>query len=446
MTAIRAVMPPRTIVRPAPALVLAALGFAAGAAHAQTPATVSVDDVRVRGRGRHALAVSVLDASGVPVGGLEQSFRVTLDGSPVEGLSARPARALRSRATVTIIVDASLFGGATLGDFQTALRELAREIAPNDRLRVVAVSDRARTREADAHAADGLVEGLASLGRVEPPRLYDALVDAVRESSRLPQNRGGVVLVVTRGADGGSRRGPIDVLALARSRARLTPVMVVLLGSRGASPEAERLRRLAASTGGAFAEATSGYGLGPVLGGLAKRGLDHWHLTFSAPGWKRDLPTHHLSMVVEHAGTRRAADADYDTAEALPASWWSQPLPWLLLGLALALSTGAWALTRRHQRGLLVHDGDDWDGVWYDLFGFPISIGAAAGNDLVLGDTQVSRNHAVLERRGKVVEVADLNSENGTFVNGERVSRRVLADGDRVSFGPAVHLIYEARG
>ena len=40
----------------------------------------------------------------------------------------------------------------------------------------------------------------------------------------------------------------------------------------------------------------------------------------------------------------------------------------------------------------------------------------------------------------------DLNSENGTFVNDERINRRLLVDGDRVSFGPHVHLIFEARG
>ena len=93
-----------------------------------------------------------------------------------------------------------------------------------------------------------------------------------------------------------------------------------------------------------------------------------------------------------------------------------------------------------------MHDGDADDGVWYEVFALPATLGAAAGNDLVLADAQVSRNHAVLEGRGRNIELVDLNSENGTFVNGERISRRVLADGDRVALGPDVHLIYEARG
>ncbi|MEO5989876.1 MAG: FHA domain-containing protein [Candidatus Eisenbacteria bacterium] len=38
-----------------------------------------------------------------------------------------------------------------------------------------------------------------------------------------------------------------------------------------------------------------------------------------------------------------------------------------------------------------------------------------------------------------------MNSENGTLVNGERITRRVLAEGDRISLGDAVQLIFEAR-
>jgi pSer/pThr/pTyr-binding forkhead associated (FHA) protein len=121
-------------------------------------------------------------------------------------------------------------------------------------------------------------------------------------------------------------------------------------------------------------------------------------------------------------------------------------MSWLLPGAVLLLAGLAWALSRRRQRGLLVHDRDADDGVWYELFAFPVTIGGAAGNDLVLPDPLVSRNHATLERRGRTVELVDLNSENGTFVNGERISRRALADGDRLSFGRNVHLIYEARG
>jgi pSer/pThr/pTyr-binding forkhead associated (FHA) protein len=68
------------------------------------------------------------------------------------------------------------------------------------------------------------------------------------------------------------------------------------------------------------------------------------------------------------------------------------------------------------------------------------------GNDLVFPEGRVSRNHAVLERRGSAIELSDLNSENGTFVNGDRITRRRLAQGDRIRLGGSVELTFEGRG
>jgi ABC-type multidrug transport system ATPase subunit len=64
-------------------------------------------------------------------------------------------------------------------------------------------------------------------------------------------------------------------------------------------------------------------------------------------------------------------------------------------------------------------------------------IGRAADNDLALeGDPRASRYHAELRRleNGRV-EIVDLDSHNGTFVNGQRVSRAVVNDGDVVAVG-----------
>jgi DNA-binding CsgD family transcriptional regulator len=66
------------------------------------------------------------------------------------------------------------------------------------------------------------------------------------------------------------------------------------------------------------------------------------------------------------------------------------------------------------------------------------TVGRGEGVDISLEDTSVSRLHAELVRRGPHLYVADLGlSANGTRVNGRPVGRRVLADGDVVSFGAA---------
>lgn len=66
------------------------------------------------------------------------------------------------------------------------------------------------------------------------------------------------------------------------------------------------------------------------------------------------------------------------------------------------------------------------------------TIGRGRDVDIRLRDPSVSRLHAEIVRRGPYVYVADLGlSRHGTRVNGRPVARRVLDDGDVLSFGSA---------
>jgi pSer/pThr/pTyr-binding forkhead associated (FHA) protein len=65
-------------------------------------------------------------------------------------------------------------------------------------------------------------------------------------------------------------------------------------------------------------------------------------------------------------------------------------------------------------------------------------IGRGADADLRLADTGVSRRHAELQVDGDDVQLVDLRSTNGTLVNGRRVERISLVDGDRISVGGTV--------
>jgi phosphoserine phosphatase RsbU/P len=65
----------------------------------------------------------------------------------------------------------------------------------------------------------------------------------------------------------------------------------------------------------------------------------------------------------------------------------------------------------------------------------PFTIGRHADNQLVLRDNRISRGHArIIVENGEYV-IEDLNSRHGTFVNGERVTRRALRTSDRIEFG-----------
>ena len=73
----------------------------------------------------------------------------------------------------------------------------------------------------------------------------------------------------------------------------------------------------------------------------------------------------------------------------------------------------------------------------------PILIGRDPQNDVVLDDRRVSRKHAEIRLRLGRYTLYDLQSTNGTYVNGRRVAEKVLDDGDRISIG-GLELLFRA--
>jgi pSer/pThr/pTyr-binding forkhead associated (FHA) protein len=66
-----------------------------------------------------------------------------------------------------------------------------------------------------------------------------------------------------------------------------------------------------------------------------------------------------------------------------------------------------------------------------------VTIGRQPDNDIVLPAQKVSRQHAVVERRGDGFRVRDLRSNNGTFVGPHRVESHDLSEGDTITIGNA---------
>ncbi|WP_449406612.1 FhaA domain-containing protein [Nocardiopsis trehalosi] len=62
-------------------------------------------------------------------------------------------------------------------------------------------------------------------------------------------------------------------------------------------------------------------------------------------------------------------------------------------------------------------------------------LGRGTDCDLRLVDNGVSRHHAEIRIDGDEAALIDLNSTNGTFVNGQQVKRARLVDGTRISLG-----------
>ncbi len=66
-----------------------------------------------------------------------------------------------------------------------------------------------------------------------------------------------------------------------------------------------------------------------------------------------------------------------------------------------------------------------------------LRIGRAPDNDIVISDLSVSRYHAELRRTASAYQIVDLDSHNGTFVNGQQVGSAPLTEGDIVGIGPS---------
>jgi signal transduction histidine kinase len=75
----------------------------------------------------------------------------------------------------------------------------------------------------------------------------------------------------------------------------------------------------------------------------------------------------------------------------------------------------------------------------------PVFIGRSSDKDICLKDLTVSNSHAKITAEGGSFRLKDLRSTNGTFVNGEQVHEKILANGDRVTIGSTVLTFFEER-
>ena len=75
-----------------------------------------------------------------------------------------------------------------------------------------------------------------------------------------------------------------------------------------------------------------------------------------------------------------------------------------------------------------------------------IVIGRDLGNDVHIDNIAVSREHAKIIRGSNYYLIEDLNSTNGTFVNGKKINKKFLKEDDEISIGKhSLQIIVEDR-
>lgn len=86
---------------------------------------------------------------------------------------------------------------------------------------------------------------------------------------------------------------------------------------------------------------------------------------------------------------------------------------------------------------ITVISGSDHVGKQFIING-TFTMGRSQANQLPLKDAKVSRQHAEIKLRGTECLLIDLNSSNGTMVNGQKINEHILAENDEIQIGDFV--------
>ena len=84
---------------------------------------------------------------------------------------------------------------------------------------------------------------------------------------------------------------------------------------------------------------------------------------------------------------------------------------------------------------LVIRAGGGRVGESFPLEADRMTIGRRPESDVFLDDVTVSRDHALLVKRGSDYHIDDLGSLNGTYVNRSRIESHKLDDGDELQIG-----------
>jgi pSer/pThr/pTyr-binding forkhead associated (FHA) protein len=84
---------------------------------------------------------------------------------------------------------------------------------------------------------------------------------------------------------------------------------------------------------------------------------------------------------------------------------------------------------------LVIRAGGGRAGESFALTEARLTVGRRPDSDVFLDDVTVSRDHAVVVRRGEDYYLDDCGSLNGTYINRERIESQRLSDGDELQIG-----------
>jgi VWFA-related protein len=430
------------------ALAVGSLG-AAGIATAQRGgdyqpvAAVYLDDVAPAPGGERVvdLFLRVQTQHGEPARGVRPTdLEVFLDDGLIdpEDLTVQTLLATGQGFAAVLAIDASGSMRDKFDHAKEAAREFLTKLRPQDQLAIVAFADDVRVVADFSHTRDEANRALRELEIDKERSQQTHLYDGAHKATQLIRGRPGLprrtfVIVFSDGQDQGSDRTHAQVVEAAAGSASESHILVYTLGyARFGGEGLEELAKLAEATGGHFIEFRSLQYLRDFLGDIANQVLHSYVVRFPS---SMDGDPHRIRVKIEGV-------ASSERTVAFPAI--SGPIwPWVLGAGILALAAAVVFAIRGWQRpGRIAIQSGAKAGVVVRLHSGKNLIGALEDNDIVLPSDTVGRHHAEINVRGKRVDIVDLNSLNGTRVNGQAIERAALAVGDKIRIAD-IDLVYE---
>ena len=447
--------------------------------------------------------VSVVDDTSKPVTDLSKNyFAVTEDGASgpadfkIESmlLSGEPI-------AVVLAIDTS---GSTRGKVIKHAREAALKfvegLGENDLVAIVDFNDQEHIISeftSDKETLSKAILGLDVAGT--KTTLYDAIYKALEMGSRpaLPFRR--VVIVLTDGKDEGSALTIDD--GITKAQVSNIPVYTIGLGSK---VDKQTLKRISRLTGGTFLFASTSADLATLYDMISEQLKNQYILTYISNSISGDGQQHTLGLSVT-IGESIFKDERIFTAPKVTAVTLGTWLWLAIIGLIIMIIILIIVVTRTRKPGgakgeyspgsatisesMTIVDseiGSDETGrqtikreggahppdktiimkavseglfvAWIEITKGPdkgksfnlkeerTKIGRSGACEISLSDDTISREQAVIVNEDGKYRLTDLASSNGTFVDGKKITTRVIKDGDKIGFGNTEAVLKTVKG
>jgi hypothetical protein len=333
-----------------------------------------------------------------------------------------------------------MMGDPFSGARDAALRFLSR-LGPSDRtalLTFASAVDVVADFDSPLEKTRGLLEALEPDRTAMSTVVYDGVHRAarlLRETTDLPRRT--FAIVFSDGRDGGSEAGFEDVIAITRGGGTEPRIPVFTIGYTGRGADGlDTLRQLASETG---ADSTRAVDLNEFYDDVLRQMRQSYVLRFETA---LDGGSHEIQLAIESASDSRlsAYPAVYaPTGDTPPYAAWGAGVALVLLA-AFAVRE----IVRRRPPTATVRfvDGPRAE-ERIALVGNRARIGALPDNEIAIPAPSVSRFHAEIQIRGGDYRIVDLDSTNGTRINGAPIREAELRSGDRIRVGE-IELVFEA--